>query len=91
MTIGFFFNPEILIFNEKLPHYDMGKPKKRWIIIFTVLVVLQLLSLLTSTNTFSTDEAATIDKADTAWMIVATAFVLFMTPGLSFFYGGMVN
>ena len=32
-----------------------------------------------------------IDKADTAWMIVATAFVLFMTPGLSFFYGGMVS
>jgi Amt family ammonium transporter len=24
-------------------------------------------------------------------MIVATAFVLFMTPGLSFFYGGMVS
>jgi Amt family ammonium transporter len=27
---------------------------------------------------------------DIAWMIVATAFVLLMTPGLSFFYGGMV-
>jgi len=37
------------------------------------------------------DQAGTIDKADTAWMIVATAFVLFMTPGLSFFYGGMVS
>lgn len=69
----------------------MGKPKKRWIIIFAVLIILQLVSLLTSTNTFSTDDAAAIDKADTAWMIVATAFVLFMTPGLSFFYGGMVN
>jgi ammonium transporter, Amt family len=69
----------------------MGKPKKRWIIIFSVLVVLQLVSLLTANNSFSTDEAAGIDKADTAWMIVATAFVLFMTPGLSFFYGGMVN
>jgi Amt family ammonium transporter len=69
----------------------MGKPKRRWILIFAVLVILQLVSLFTSTNTFSADEAATIDKADTAWMIVATAFVLFMTPGLSFFYGGMVN
>jgi len=28
---------------------------------------------------------------DIAWMIVATAFVLLMTPGLSFFYGGMVS
>jgi Amt family ammonium transporter len=69
----------------------MGKPKRRWILIFAVLVILQLVSLFSSNNTFSADEAATIDKADTAWMIVATAFVLFMTPGLSFFYGGMVN
>jgi ammonium transporter, Amt family len=28
---------------------------------------------------------------DIAWMIVATALVLLMTPGLSFFYGGMVG
>lgn len=34
---------------------------------------------------------AAIDKGDTAWMIVASAFVLLMTPGLAFFYGGMVN
>ena len=27
----------------------------------------------------------------TAWMIVATALVFLMTPGLAFFYGGMVN
>lgn len=32
-----------------------------------------------------------IDKGDTAWMIVASAFVLLMTPGLAYFYGGMVN
>jgi len=29
--------------------------------------------------------------ADTAWMIVATALVFIMTPGLAFFYGGMVH
>ncbi len=33
-----------------------------------------------------------IDAADTAWMIVATAFVLMMTiPGLALFYSGMVR
>lgn len=69
----------------------MGKPKKRWIIIFSVLVGLQLISLMSSSSSFNTAEAVNIDKADTAWMIVATAFVLFMTPGLSFFYGGMVG
>jgi Amt family ammonium transporter len=32
-----------------------------------------------------------VDTGDTAWMIVATALVLLMTPGLGFFYGGMVG
>ena len=68
----------------------MSKPKTRWIVIFTILIILQLLVLYNSSNPVS-DQADTIDKADTAWMIVATAFVLFMTPGLSFFYGGMVS
>jgi Amt family ammonium transporter len=37
-------------------------------------------------------EASTISAADTAWMIVATAFVLMMTiPGLALFYSGMVR
>lgn len=31
------------------------------------------------------------DKADIAWILVATALVFLMTPGLAFFYGGMVN
>ncbi|HWJ92293.1 MAG TPA: ammonium transporter [Flavisolibacter sp.] len=31
------------------------------------------------------------NAADIAWMIVATALVFLMTPGLAFFYGGMVN
>ena len=32
-----------------------------------------------------------ISAADTAWMLVATAMVLLMTPALGFFYGGMVR
>jgi Amt family ammonium transporter len=34
---------------------------------------------------------ATISSADTAWMLVATAMVLVMTPALGFFYGGLVR
>src|SRR4029453_14343879 len=30
-------------------------------------------------------------QADTAWMLVATALVLLMTPALAFFYGGLVR
>ena len=40
----------------------------------------------------STAPASAISAADTAWMIVATAFVLMMTiPGLALFYSGMVR
>src|SRR6187551_397134 len=68
----------------------MSRPQTRWIVIFAILAVLQLLVLFNASDP-SSDQVHTIDKADTAWMIVATAFVLFMTPGLSFFYGGMVS
>ena len=32
-----------------------------------------------------------MNSADTAWMLVATALVLLMTPALAFFYGGLVR
>jgi ammonium transporter, Amt family len=32
-----------------------------------------------------------INAGDTAWMLVATALVMLMTPGLAFFYGGLVR
>jgi len=35
--------------------------------------------------------ATRIDAGDTAWVLAAAALVLFMTPGLAFFYGGMVR
>lgn len=33
----------------------------------------------------------TINTGDTAWMLISTALVLLMTPGLAFFYAGMVR
>lgn len=32
-----------------------------------------------------------INTGDTAWVLVSTALVMLMTPGLAFFYGGMVR
>jgi len=32
-----------------------------------------------------------MDTGDTAWMLISTALVLLMTPGLAMFYGGMVR
>ena len=38
------------------------------------------------------EEAATINSGDTAWILTATALVLFMSlPGLALFYGGLVR
>ena len=38
------------------------------------------------------DDAAVLNSGDTAWMLVATVLVLFMTlPGLALFYGGLVR
>ena len=38
------------------------------------------------------DAAMTVNKGDTAWMIVATVLVILMViPGLALFYGGMVR
>lgn len=37
------------------------------------------------------DDPAPIDSGDVAWMLTSTALVLLMTPGLAFFYGGMVQ
>ena len=38
-----------------------------------------------------TPEPPPINQADTAWMLVATALVLLMTPALALFYGGLVR
>src|SRR4051795_9333914 len=35
--------------------------------------------------------AAKIDTGDTAWMLIATALVLMMTPALGLFYAGLVR
>ena len=61
---------------------------------FLALSLLTLLALLGGAFTETSAEWQEVAKAnpgDVAWMIVASAFVLLMTPGLAFFYGGMVD
>ena len=58
---------------------------------FYVLAGLVIICLLLGTEYQYLEGSGTIDTGDTAWMIVASAFVLLMTPGLAFFYGGMVS
>ena len=56
---------------------------------FIVLAILVGLSLFSASQL--PEAGGEIDTGDTAWMLVASAFVLLMTPGLAFFYGGMVD
>ncbi|MCW5519916.1 ammonium transporter [Aureitalea sp. L0-47] len=58
---------------------------------FIVLTLLVVVSLVCSAEYQYIEGSGDIDPGDTAWMIVASAFVLLMTPGLAFFYGGMVS
>ncbi|NRT12445.1 ammonium transporter [Flavobacterium sp. 14A] len=66
----------------------------RKIILSVILITLLVLTVCTNfmtTATPSAIEPSNFDTGDTAWMIVATALVFIMTPGLGFFYGGMVG
>ena len=47
---------------------------------------------ISSPDTVQVEEVVPLDSGNTAWMITATALVLFMTlPGLALFYGGLVQ
>ncbi|KMO86017.1 ammonia channel protein [Megasphaera cerevisiae DSM 20462] len=48
--------------------------------------------LLAAPSALAADSgAAQIDTGDTAWVLISAALVFIMTPGLGFFYGGMVR
>lgn len=51
-----------------------------------------IIPLLLISLSFAQETQPKLDTGDTAWMIVATAFVMLMTlPGLAIFYGGMAK
>ncbi len=64
---------------------------KRYIPFFFLIVVLILSFLHPSVQPDNSGPVPKFDSGDIAWMLISTALVLIMTPGLAFFYGGMVN
>jgi Amt family ammonium transporter len=46
---------------------------------------------MVGTVAFLSADELTTNSGDTAWVLVSAALVLLMTPGLAFFYGGMVR
>lgn len=69
----------------------MKKFKRKWIIFMLLTTVLCISGAMMPDSPELWMPDAAVDTADVAWMITATIFVLMMTPGLSFFYGGMVG
>src|SRR4051812_40370285 len=60
------------------------------IVPFGILVIVVILAFMYP-GASAAPKPAEYDKADVAWLLISTALVLLMTPGLAFFYGGMVR
>lgn len=65
----------------------MGKYK--FVPFIILLSVAMMGAFLNYNHSYISGEPAS--AADIAWMLTATGLVLLMTPGLSYFYGGMVS
>lgn len=61
------------------------------IIAFGFLMAICCLAAVYPTTFPTPGEGVTFDTGNMAWMLVASSLVLLMTPGLAFFYGGMVS
>jgi Amt family ammonium transporter len=66
------------------------KSTVRWWIILALLIIVAFLGVIIPAG-IGEQDISNIDSGDTAWMLTATGLVLLMTPGLAFFYGGMVH
>ncbi len=58
---------------------------------FVLLVIVAVVALFVKLPKATIPTGDPINTGDVAWMLTAAALVLLMTPGLSFFYGGMVG
>jgi len=64
--------------------------KKKWLFALIILGIISILGIIFP-HSFITGDTSGIDTGDVAWMLASTALVFLMTPGLGFFYGGMVK
>src|SRR3569833_349609 len=58
---------------------------------FAIIVLILVLTFIFPSVDFKKTTDTHYNTGDIAWMLMSTALVLIMTPGLAFFYGGMVN
>jgi len=58
---------------------------------FLVLATVSIAAVFIPSLPVFEDKKGVYNSADIGWILVATALVFLMTPGLAFFYGGMVH
>src|SRR6516164_3876121 len=58
---------------------------------FGILLLIATVAIFIPSLQNFEDHGKIYNTADIAWLLVATALVFLMTPGLAFFYGGMVH
>ncbi|WP_306589968.1 ammonium transporter [Geothrix sp. 21YS21S-4] len=63
---------------------------KQWLVPFLILAAVALAGIVIPPQAQAL-QGGPVNAGDTAWMLTASGLVLLMTPGLSFFYGGMVR
>ena len=67
------------------------KVKKRYVVLMSLVALVAAIGAFFPETPGIWEPDEKFNAANVAWMITATIFVLMMTPGLSFFYGGMVG
>ena len=63
---------------------------KKYLGLFTFLLATLCALICPAVRAFAAD-AAEMSPADTAWVMISSALVMLMLPGLALFYGGMVQ
>ncbi len=71
------------MYQKKLNFYNVAP--------FVILLIIAVLAIFVPAELSFVDTKNVYNGADIAWIIMATALVFLMTPGLAFFYGGMVH
>ena len=71
----------------------MSKKTAKQILPFLLLAILAIVAMFIKpvADYVPGEKDPQYSSADIAWVLVSTALVFLMTPGLAFFYGGMVN
>lgn len=87
--------PSVVLEKIKDKNIEKTKLRIKKVIIFTLaLLITFILGGFFATKSPSLmlfEDLSSIDKADTAFIIIASILVMLMTPALALFYGGMVR